>query len=41
MVKNRSVYLTWSWNGTGLWQTDRITTAITHYKSVPENMEIV
>jgi len=23
MVKTRSLYLTWPWIGTGLWQTDR------------------
>jgi len=22
MVKTKSLYLTWSWNGTGTWQTD-------------------
>jgi len=22
MVKTRSLYLTWPWTGTGLWQTD-------------------
>jgi len=25
MVKTRGLYLTWSWNGTGLWQTNRQT----------------
>jgi len=25
MVKNRSLYLTWSWNGTGTWHQDRRT----------------
>jgi len=43
MVKTRSLYLTWAWNGTGTWhqdrrtdrqtdrQTNRITTANTRY----------
>jgi len=37
MVKIRNLYLTWSWNGTGTWQTqdtrhqDRITIANRRY----------
>ena len=39
MVKTRSLYITWSWNGTGTWQIqdrrhqDRITIANTRYAS--------
>jgi len=29
MMKTRSLYLTWSPNGTGLWQTDEQTDRIT------------
>jgi len=29
MVKTRSFYLNWSWNGTGSWWTDRWTDRIT------------
>jgi len=25
MVETQSLYLTWSWNGTGTWRTDRWT----------------
>jgi len=28
-VKTRSLYLTWSWNGTRTWRTDRRTDRIT------------
>jgi len=42
VVKTRSLYLNWSWNGTGSWQTDRqtdertdeITVANTRYSYV-------